>query len=300
MTIRKLSKTLSLSLMLLLAYTISCRKPTNPPDNGDSTKYEACISGGSTSTFEITTFNIENFLLAGFQTVAEIATLIEAMDADIIAFQEVASKADFKRLDDLLTRYTAIEYPIDNDDWNLAYLYKTADITLDESETKIIFEDDFSAFPRPPFLIDVTHKPTGISAVIINNHLKCCGGYDNEERRRSASSQLHSFVEAEYPARRVLILDDLNDEIDGTTEQTNVFWDFVNDTENYMVADLEIAKGSPLWWSYPSWPSHIDHIIISDELVPDLDTTIVIKADPCFSDYPSLISDHRPVSVILK
>ena len=31
--------------------------------------------------------------------------------------------------------------------------------------------------------------------LIINNHLKCCGGSDNEERRRDASEKLKQYID---------------------------------------------------------------------------------------------------------
>lgn len=289
-------------ILLLVSFIMldSCRKPANPPGPDSSTKYEACFTGGSAATLDIVTFNTELFPLNGYETVAELAVLIEAMKVDIIALQEISSFADFDRLDDLLDNYSGIKYPIENSDWNLAYLYNTSEISIDNSETRIIFDDDFWAFPRPPFEIHATHLPTSQEIILLNNHLKCCGGYDNESRRRSASDQLHSYIENTYPGEAVIVLGDLNDEIDGTNENSNVFWSFVNDPANYRVADMDIANGSELWWSYPSYPSHIDHIIVSDELFAKIDTTMVLKPDACYSDYPSVISDHRPVYLRLK
>lgn len=287
---------LSVSILLL----DSCRKPANPPGPDNSTVYSACFAGGSSATLDIVTFNTELFPLKGYETVAELAVLIRAINADIIAFQEISSFADFDRLDNLLTNYSGIKYPIENSDWSLAYLYNTSEISIDNSETRIIFDDDFWAFPRPPFEIHATHLPTSQDLILLNNHLKCCGGYDNESRRRSASDQLHAYVMDTYPDKAVIILGDLNDEIGGTSENSNVFWSFVNDPVNFRVADMEIAKGSELWWSYPSYPSHIDHIIVSDELFAKIDTTMVLKPDACYSNYPDVISDHRPVYLRLK
>ena len=35
--------------------------------------------------------------------------------------------------------------------------------------------------------------------------------------------------------------------------------------------DLEIAYGSSTNWSYPTWPSHLDHICITNELFQDFE-----------------------------
>ncbi len=290
---------LVLPLVMLLILT-QCRKPLDPPGPDNSTKYDACIEGGTSSSLDIVTFNVEQFPLGGYETVAELAILIEGMNADIIALQEISSESDFNKLDDLLDDYSGIFYPIYNSDWNLAYIYKDSEITINSSLTKIIFDDDFWAFPRPPFELHAKHKPTSTDIILINNHLKCCGGSDNEDRRRSASDQLYSYINTTYPTEAVVVLGDLNDEIDGTNYNSNVFWSFVSDPSGFRVADMGIADGSALWWSYPSYPSHIDHIIVSNELFGMIDTTMVFKPDACYGDYSTIISDHRPVYLRLR
>jgi endonuclease/exonuclease/phosphatase family metal-dependent hydrolase len=287
-------------IFVAIAMATGCHRIDNPPAPDLSIDFSACVDGPSSSTFDIVTFNAETFPRGGYESIVAMADLIKDMDADLIAFQEIASMVDFNLLDDLLDNYKGIFYPIDNDDWNLAYLYKQSEVTVSSTDTKILFENDWSAFPRPPFEIHVTHSITGITAVIINNHLKCCGGYDNEERRRDASDKLHEYVMDNYPSTPVVILGDLNDEIDGSSEPTNVFWSFVSDPSNFEFADMSIALGSPLWWSYPSWPSHIDHIIISDELFSRLDDASVFKVDACYSPYSDIISDHRPLYIRLR
>ncbi|HDJ33915.1 MAG TPA: endonuclease [Bacteroidetes bacterium] len=283
---------IALGLILLVA---GCRKADIPPVPDNGIDFSACVGGYGTPGFEILTFNVQTFPRSGYESVQVLASLVQEMDADLIAFQEVASEADFEKLDELLTGYRGIFYPINNSDWNLAYLYKTAEIAVDEEKTAVLFTEDWYAFPRPPFEIHITHLPSDISSVVINNHLKCCGGSENEARRRSASEQLHAYALTNYPDIPVIILGDLNDDITGTTEEDNVFWSFTNDPENFVFTDMDIASGSPARWSYPSWPSHLDHIIVSDEWFPYVDTCLVFKPEACYSLYPDIISDHRPV-----
>ena len=65
---------------------------------------------------------------------------------------------------------------------------------------------------------------------------------------------------------------------------------------------MEIASGSPAYWSFPSWPSHLDHILISNELFElGYDTQTLLIGEDFYQDYPnsydSYISDHRPVGI---
>ena len=48
---------------------------------------------------------------------------------------------------------------------------------------------------------------------------------------------------------------------------------FLDAEEDYHFTDIDIANDSSQPWSYPSWPSHIDHIMISNELYPLLTRT---------------------------
>ena len=293
----------NLSSILLLALFISiimasCRK--KPTSSNGAIDFSECIIGGSGNTFDIVTFNIEEYPKYGEETAQVVAELVKVMNVDIIALQEISSEEEFDKLVDRLIGWEGEYYPVDNSVWNLAYLYKLSEITINEGGSKVIFEDDYWSFPRPPFEIQVTHIPTGIEAILINNHLKCCEGAENEERRRSAADSLHKYIVNNYPDEPVIILGDLNDEINGTTYEANVFWTILNDPDNFMFTDMSIARGSVAWWSYPSWPSHIDHICITNELYTNIDTTIVYRVDQCYSDYQEVISDHRPVYLRLK
>jgi len=286
---------LALAISMIVA---SCNKP--PSGNNEGVDFSGCVISGSNSTFDIVTFNIKQYPLYNEETAAMVADLIKQMDADIIALQEISSEAEFDKLVNRLIGWEGEYYPIDNSIWNLAYLYKVSEISIRENSARVLFRNDFWAFPRPPFEIEITHIPTGIEAILINNHLKCCEGSDNEERRRNAADSLHKYISTTYPDEPVIILGDLNDDISGTTYQSNVFWTLVDDPGNFMFTDMDIARGTVSWWSYPSWPSHLDHICVSNELFQYIDTTIVNRPDRCLDSYGEIISDHRPVYLRLK
>ena len=51
--------------------------------------------------------------------------------------------------------------------------------------------------------------------------------------------------------------------------QIMFFKNFIDDDTNYLFADMLIAQGNSMNWSYPTWPSHLDHILITNELFAD-------------------------------
>jgi hypothetical protein len=100
------------------------------------------------------------------------------------------------------------------------------------------------------------------------------------------------------------MLGDLNDIL--TDEPSNnVFAPFMDQPDMYEFTDMAIAQGSSSGWSYPNWPSHLDHIMINNELFYvfwDDDSEIkTIKLDDYFdggmSQYDEDVSDHRPVAI---
>jgi endonuclease/exonuclease/phosphatase family metal-dependent hydrolase len=286
-------------LFLFFILQSGCRKTIEPPIPDDSSVFKPCIPyPGTDTSLDIVTFNIETFPINGYNSVIAVASLLNAIDADVYALQEIASKSGFNQLLDLMPGYLGLFYLIDNSDWNLAYIFKTAEITVDESASKLLFTDS-QDFPRPPFEVKIHHKPANIDLYIINNHLKCCGGSENEMSRRSASEMLKNYIDTSRQNDAVVILGDLNDDITGSDNNDNPFLNFINDPGDFRFADTNIARGSMLWWSYPSYPSHIDHIIVTNELFALTDTALVYKAAPCYSDYSTYISDHRPVGIKL-
>lgn len=293
----RLNKMIILLIVTAMAVAGSCRRIPDPPSPDDISLFAACVIPGTTATIDIISFNVEGFPKAGYTSVTALSALIKAMDPDIVALQEVASEADFNRLVKLMPGWTGIFYPINNDAWNLAYLLKNSETELINGSVRTLFEDESWAFPRPPFEIMVEHKASGRELLLINLHLKCCGGSDNESSRRSASHQLKEYLDQQRPDDAVVILGDYNDEITSTSESENPFLNFIQDAPDYTFADMAIAKGSQLWWSYPSWPSHLDHILVTDELAGSIDTTLVIKASPCYPEYEEVLSDHRPVGI---
>ncbi len=281
-------------------FQFSCRKIDTPPISVEKSIFKDCITSGNSSSFEIVTINLQGFPKAGTTTIPVVAEMIKKINPDVIALQEMDSETDFNNLLNELDGWDGRFYPVNNSPWNLAYLFKTSEISINHSKTRIILTGDSYAFPRAPFEIFVTHKTLNISTYLINNHLKCCSGADNEARRRDASMKLDEYVKTTRPNDPVIILGDFNDIIRGNSNETNVFYNIVSSASEYRFTDMDIALGSQSYWSYPSYPSHIDHILITNELFGNIDTTMVLKPDKCYQLYWNNVSDHRPVELILK
>ena len=259
---------------------------------------------GSDNSLDFVTWNIEWFPKNDEVTVEYVTEIIEQLDLDILAIQELDDRDMFDQMLEALPDYTGYY----ESSWfaGLAYIYKTETIEINDIYEIYTTSPYWSAFPRSPMVMDINFM--GENYFFINNHFKCCGDgvldfndeSDEEKRRYNAINLLKEYIDDNLSYEKVIVLGDLNDDI-AESYSNNVFQEILDDSNNYLFADMEIATGSISNWSYPNWPSHLDHILITNELFNDLENGDIqtIKIDQYlnggWSEYDYNISDHRPV-----
>ena len=282
--------------LLLLVFNF-CAENKNITTSGNS------IQLGTESTLDIITWNIEQFPKNNL-TVSYLAELIDSMNVDIIAMQEIWGDGASGSFENLKTKL---------DGWDghrkssgLAYLYKT-ELTIN-SLTEI---NDLNEIIRTPYLLSLTWG--GQNIYVINNHFKAFGGAENEAERKIASEKIENYINEYLEDLNVIVLGDLNDELNDE-ESVNVLQNFINDALNFKFTDMDIAYGSSNNFSWPGWhqstydPAHFDHILITNELFDEFDnegsSVQPIRLEEYFdngwTEYENYISDHRPVGLRLK
>lgn len=267
------------------------------------------LSFGTDSTLDVVTWNMEWFPTNGQSSVDSFIVAIEALDADVIAVQEIYDGDFFQEMLDSLTDYDG--YYIDSEYLELGFIYKNNEANFSvESIDQLFDSPSYSReFPRRPLQLELNMN--GSTVFIINNHFKCCGdGYmdlsdpwDEETRRYDACVLLDQYISTFHSESKVIITGDLNDLIQESG--SNVFEVFIEDSANYFMSDMQIAEGSQQYWSYPNWPSHLDHFIITNEFENDINDpayhieTLLIEDYLAngFSAYENNMSDHRPVAI---
>lgn len=268
------------------------------------------LSFGTDSTFEVITWNIEWFPKNGATTIENVTQIIKALDADLLAIQEVD---DINAFEQVISNLDGYEGYLESSYFaGLAYIYKTDVLQINDIYEIYTSQPYWSPFPRSPMLMDLNFM--GQRIFVFNNHYKCCGDgtlkqeneKDEETRRYIASGLLKKYIDDNLPGENAIVLGDLNDII-GDKPENNVFQMFLDDSENYLFADYDIAMDNASEWSYPSWPSHIDHILISNELFDEFETlgsdiqTLKIEQHLPgeWEIYDKNISDHRPLALKL-
>jgi len=273
---------------------------------------------GTEPTLEVVTWNIESFPKENQNTVDYVTQAILAIEADVIALQEIADEDYFQVLIEQLNR---MDY---DNSWagyltdtsfgnvNLAYIYNESNIQMNEIYE--IYESNYynRPFPRKPLIIQVTFQNKEFW--IINNHLKAFGDgaldlsdpWDEETRRYDACNLLDEYIIENLPNENVIVVGDFNDRLDDP-EMHNVFWNLIDEPSEYVFTDMDIAVGSSEFWSYYGRPTHLDHILITNELFDEFGlqnsavNTLLLDSylSGQWDEYDDYISDHRPVGLKL-
>ena len=264
---------------------------------------------GTDSTFEVISWNIEWFPKNGQASADSVKTILQSLACDVYALQEIDDTTLLKQVVSTIPGY-ACHFKFSNYG-GLAYVYNTNTVQVNKKYEIYTSQPYWNAFPRSPQVIELTFNNEDY--VIIDNHLKCCGDgvldlndtYDEENRRLRAVNLLKTYIDSIFSNDKVIVVGDWNDILTDATIN-NVFNSFLNDSD-YLFVDFPIALGSSANFSFPTWPSHLDHILISDELFsdfskPDSEFSCIRIDDymSSWSAYDYNISDHRPVALKLQ
>ncbi len=268
------------------------------------------ITFGTEETFDLATWNLREFPYKGAQTLEHLARMIPQLKLEVIAMQEINSHADMLTLASMIPHYDTYIYDATSS-YRLAYLYDTRSVTVHDAYT--IYMGQTNPFPRPPYILHLSWR--GEEIYVINNHLKAYGDnyidetdpWDEERRRRLAIEMLDQYIVENLPDKKVIVVGDMNDEIQEDPSH-NVFLAFLNKPEEYLFATMSMAENITYTnASYPSWPSLIDHILITNELFEAFDasdayckTILIENAMGTWQNYSTNVSDHRPEGIRLK
>ena len=254
-------------------------------------------------------WNIEWFPKNGQVTADSVKTILQSLAADVYALQEIDDTTLLKQVVSTIPGYAC--HFKSSYYGGLAYVYNTNTVQVNAKYEIYTNQPYWNAFPRSPQVLELTFNNE--EYVIIDNHLKCCGDgvldlndtSDEENRRLRAVNLLKTYIDSVFSNDKVIVVGDWNDILTDPTPN-NVFNSFLNDSD-YLFVDFPIALGSSANFSFPTWPSHLDHILISDELFADFSKPNSMISCISIDDYMSSwnaydnnISDHRPVGLKLE
>ncbi|MFO7660218.1 MAG: hypothetical protein R6V77_04835 [Candidatus Cloacimonadaceae bacterium] len=295
------------SLLIIIALLgLSCGTNVNitNPEISDS----LLCAFGTDSTFDVITWNIQSYPKHDPETSNLLKVLIPGLKVECIAIQEVGNVSAFHAMMSQIPGWSYAMATFGDGYTRTAIAYKTSEVQVDSTAT--IFTGMSNPFPRPPLLMKLRWNEQEI--ILISLHLKAYGDNyinesnpnDEEMRRRYACQLIDQYIVENFSSSKVIVLGDWNDQIQEPVA-TNIFMSFLNKPLEYRFADMSIAQNlNSNTFSYPRSSSHIDHILITNELIDAFQAagnyvkTIKIEDYIAggWSNYYNYLSDHRPVA----
>lgn len=326
-------------------YEIYQLLPRNRTDLACAQAYEAPtlpIEVDADQTLEIATWNIEWFGDEGNSPAAgnpdsdaiqkdSVKAVIESIDPDIMAVQEISDEALFATMVSELEGYDyilspATSYPNDPGvSQKVGFIYKTDVVSV--TDTKVLLEsihpyynggdtsfltdypsdaDRFYASGRLPFLISTTVTIDGTETAydFVALHARANSSSAPQERydmRKYDVEVLRDSLNQYYADNKLALLGDYNDDVDETvaddvSSTLSTYEAFVADTTNFdILTDVLSEQGLR---SYAFQENVIDHILVSNELAGNyIEQSAQVHYEFYDSDYTQTASDHFPVSV---
>jgi trimeric autotransporter adhesin len=286
-------------------------------------------------TLDVVSFNVEWFSITSNGPTNEalqlqnLKTLIQTLDADVYALQEIGNQIYSPNTEGGFTKllaelaplgYAGIRSPhpyvpspsYGNDQTavqGLAFIYKTSVVN---SPAFTVVLDGFvpTSYPtdpakfwasgRYPYMMSANITINGVTKNIkfINVHAKSGSDADAYTRRIADVQVLKDYLDTNFPNDNIILLGDYNDDVDTSINPGNPssYQAIVNDVEDYKVVTKTLSDNG-LATTY-SFPDAIDHVTISNELfndyVPNSADREVISG--FITNPASTLSDHYPVS----
>jgi endonuclease/exonuclease/phosphatase family metal-dependent hydrolase len=314
-----------LVLSLLLILGPSCGTPYQPEKEETEEKIPESDEVPPDSTLETVTWNL-NWYGSNFsgpsdqkQQTINIVRVIDSLEADLYAFQEVHQQEDLNNIVNNMKGYRGFtgEFP-GNQSQKMAFIFNTN--TIDSLEAGLITDapeeykdewDYYWANGRLPLFFSFTYtfKNTTKEFYAIVIHGKANSGDNNQEyaeayeRRKKAAEGLYYHLKENKSEASIILLGDYNDDVDksiysdseGQYAETP-YYQFVNDTENFDVITKKLSDAGES--TSINYKNIIDHITISDDLFDNYiqnSTTVYKEPQSYIENYGETTSDHLPV-----
>lgn len=269
---------------------------------------------GSATQLDVASWNIEWFGAPsngpadeGLQ-LAHARDVIRGTDADIWGLVEVVDGAAWDRLEAGLPGYTGV---LANDrivtggaasygrkEQKVGILFKSGVATLVRARV-ILAGDDVAFAGRPPLEVTLRVTLNGVTEdlVVIVLHMKAFADQASWQRRRIAAGRLQDYLDATWPAQKVIVIGDWNDDVDTSITRGNPtpFASLVAAPHRYRFLTARLSERRVA--STTGYKELIDHHLATDELaaaeVPR--SAEVYRVDAFIPAFERTTSDHFPV-----
>ena len=266
---------------------------------------------GSRDYADIGFWNIDHFNNRVTQTrINNIADVISRLSMDVIGLTEVDENALNRLKNALLERGDNMNYQLleTNGRHDIAVMYDNDTCTVNlrndiaehhQDKLNQHTKDGKAAFPRWPLFVECNISDEGslkpVKFIMVVVHLKAFGNAQSRARRKLSSELLTQIINdiRENENMPVVLSGDFNERLDN-----DVLRSLKNDTFDLFAMTANDATNSAISYIGHRHMSLIDHIIISNDIVPGNisgDNAAIVRLDRTIKNFSSEISDHVPV-----
>lgn len=274
-------------------------KPRDTQDLGVEAYENPFADVSKDETFDIATWNIEWFgdNSNGPENDAlqleNVIQVIETMDLDVYALQEISNPILFRTLVESLENYSGF---ISNysQSQKVAWLYKTS--TIDSISTAYVATSGRWANGRDPFQFEFDATIDGETRRIkaVNFHAKAFASQEDYNQRRADAIVLKQYADTRKATDRMILIGDYNDDvIESTWAGLVTPYEMFNTDPDYTIVTRALSEQG--FTSFRS-VSMIDHITINSNLFDEhLFGAEQIENTGYIGSYLTTTSDHYPV-----
>lgn len=256
-------------------------------------------------TFDVVTWNVEWFGSSGNGPsdldlqMNNVISVVETIDADLYALQEISSETRFLALVDSLEDYSGFWANYSNQTQNTAYLFKSSVINSFDQGFLEAGQQTYDWAFRLPLFFEFDATVEGITRRIYayNVHAKALADEESYDRRTLASVRLKDYLDHNRQDDNVLFLGDYNDQLFTSTynEAESPYSNFVEDDTYFTVTSSLEQRGLNSYIAGQN-QSMLDHITVTNELIEDhIDGAQRVENPNYIGSYISTTSDHAPV-----
>ena len=245
-----------------------------------------------------------------------VVSVIETVNPDLIALQEVGTSYSYATIDTLVKKlgseWAGNIQPVVYNNCNQyqGVIYKKSKVQLIGQSSRVESGNSGWAANRPPALhnVNLLAGNEQIPVSFINIHALAYGYTDRYDRRVTASTGLKTLLDgAAYNTKRIVIIGDFNDYLEGTQcgdcgglSGVSPYKNFIDDEANYKGLTTNLTRPYPFpFYDYPV----IDNIIISNELFDNYvsnSAVLEISATQTITNFLYTTTDHIPISATFR
>ncbi len=301
-----------------LVFLTGCRgAPSDPGSDSDAPGSVSVPARGTEATFDVVTWNIQQFGSATEGPVddelqrARARDVILGTDADLWGVQEIADASDFEALVAEMPGYAgllATDGEVEDgaryytgfgdSELKVGLVYKTSIVEVSSARV-VLGELEYEFAGRPPVEVMARVSLGGAThdVVFVVFHAKADTEVESWERRKAAGVGLKAYLDQTRADMPVFVVADWNDDVDESIliGRDTPYRPFVDDASSWTFVTTSLSGAGET--SILGFGEMIDHILASDEAAAwyEAESALVYRVDEIVPSYRSTTSDHLPV-----